>query len=45
MPFLAQELFDSRWSFCANYVTGRRFRFRSSASVIAELNTWHAACR
>lgn len=64
MPFLAQELFDSRWyhpsgatvvpggmlasrgcparcTFCANYVTGRKFRFRSAANVIAELNAWH----
>jgi anaerobic magnesium-protoporphyrin IX monomethyl ester cyclase len=65
MPFLAQDLFDSRWynpsglsvipggmlasrgcparcTFCANYVTGRKFRFRSPANVVAELNTWHA---
>ena len=67
MPFLAQELFDSRWyhpagatvvpggmlasrgcparcTFCANYVTGRKFRFRSTANVIAELNAWHDRC-
>ncbi len=65
MPWVAQELFDSRWydpsgrtvipggmlasrgcparcTFCANYVTGRSFRFRSSANVVAELNSWHA---
>ncbi len=32
----------ARCTFCANYVTGRRFRFRSAASVVAELNAYHA---
>ena len=29
-------------TFCSNHVTGRRFRHRSTASVIAELRTEHA---
>lgn len=28
-------------TFCANYVTGRGFRFRSAAGVVEELNTYH----
>ena len=39
---LASRGCPARCTFCANYVTGRRFRFRSNANVIAELNTWHA---
>lgn len=31
----------SRCTFCANYVTGRRFRHRSAESVIDELETLH----
>jgi radical SAM superfamily enzyme YgiQ (UPF0313 family) len=34
----------ARCTFCANYVTGRRFRFRSAASVVAELNAYHQRC-
>jgi radical SAM superfamily enzyme YgiQ (UPF0313 family) len=32
----------ARCTFCANYVTGRRFRHRSAASVVSELNALHA---
>jgi radical SAM superfamily enzyme YgiQ (UPF0313 family) len=32
----------ARCTFCANVVTGRGFRFRSPASVVAELKAWHA---
>ena len=32
----------ARCTFCANYVTGRGFRWRSSECVIAELNAYHA---
>jgi anaerobic magnesium-protoporphyrin IX monomethyl ester cyclase len=31
----------ARCTFCANYVTGRGFRFRSAASVVDELNAYH----
>lgn len=31
----------ARCTFCANYVTGRRFRYRSAAGVVAELNAYH----
>jgi anaerobic magnesium-protoporphyrin IX monomethyl ester cyclase len=31
----------ARCTFCANYVTGRRFRHRSAANVIAEIRTMH----
>lgn len=31
----------ARCTFCANYVTGRTFRYRSAASVVAELNAYH----
>jgi anaerobic magnesium-protoporphyrin IX monomethyl ester cyclase len=31
----------ARCTFCANYVTGRGFRFRSSESVVHELNLYH----
>ena len=31
----------ARCTFCANYVTGRRFRFRSAAHVVDELNAYH----
>jgi anaerobic magnesium-protoporphyrin IX monomethyl ester cyclase len=31
----------ARCTFCANYVTGRGFRYRAAASVVAELNAWH----
>jgi anaerobic magnesium-protoporphyrin IX monomethyl ester cyclase len=31
----------ARCTFCANYVTGRGFRHRSAASVVAELNAYH----
>jgi radical SAM superfamily enzyme YgiQ (UPF0313 family) len=34
----------ARCTFCANYVTGRGFRYRSAASVVAELNAYHARC-
>jgi len=33
----------ARCTFCANYVTGRRFRFRSAADVVAELRAAHLA--
>jgi anaerobic magnesium-protoporphyrin IX monomethyl ester cyclase len=39
---LASRGCPARCTFCANYVTGRKFRFRSSANVIAELRAWHA---
>jgi anaerobic magnesium-protoporphyrin IX monomethyl ester cyclase len=32
----------ARCTFCANYVTGRRFRYRSAANVVDELNASHA---
>lgn len=32
----------ARCTFCANYVTGRGFRYRSGENVAAELNAWHA---
>jgi radical SAM superfamily enzyme YgiQ (UPF0313 family) len=32
----------ARCTFCANYVTGRRFRYRSAANVVAELRRYHA---
>ncbi len=32
----------AKCTFCANYVTGRRFRHRAAASVVAELNAFHA---
>ncbi|HSR42324.1 MAG TPA: radical SAM protein, partial [Longimicrobiales bacterium] len=32
----------ARCTFCANYVTGRGFRFRSAEDVIDELNAYHA---
>jgi len=32
----------ARCTFCANYVTGRRFRYRSAGAVIDELNAYHA---
>ena len=31
----------ARCTFCANYVTGRGFRYRSSDSVVDELNRYH----
>ncbi len=31
----------ARCTFCANYVTGRGFRYRSAASVVDELNRFH----
>lgn len=31
----------ARCTFCANYVTGRRFRYRSAAGVVSELNEYH----
>jgi len=31
----------ARCTFCANYVTGRSFRYRSPVSVIAEISAWH----
>jgi len=34
----------ARCTFCANYVTGRGFRYRSPANVVAELNAYHARC-
>jgi len=39
---LASRGCPARCTFCANYVTGRKFRFRSPENVVAELNTWHA---
>jgi radical SAM superfamily enzyme YgiQ (UPF0313 family) len=34
----------ARCTFCANYVTGRSFRYRSAPGVIAEIEAWHARC-
>jgi anaerobic magnesium-protoporphyrin IX monomethyl ester cyclase len=34
----------ARCTFCANYVTGRSFRYRSASGVIAEINAWHEGC-
>lgn len=34
----------AKCTFCANYVTGRGFRHRSSANVVAELNAYHKRC-
>ncbi len=34
----------ARCTFCANYVTGRSFRYRSAPGVIAEVNAWHESC-
>ena len=34
----------ARCTFCANYVTGRGFRYRSSANVVAEVNSYHKLC-
>ena len=34
----------ARCTFCANYVTGRSFRYRSAANVITEINAWHERC-
>ena len=31
-------------TFCANYVTGRRFRHRSAGDVVAEIRAWHDLC-
>ncbi len=31
----------ARCTFCANHVTGRRFRHRSAEGVVAEINEWH----
>jgi len=31
----------ARCTFCANYVTGRGFRYRSPANVVEELNAYH----
>ena len=31
----------ARCTFCANYVTGRTFRYRSAENVVAELNAYH----
>lgn len=31
----------ARCTFCANYVTGRSFRYRSSENVVAEIRAWH----
>jgi anaerobic magnesium-protoporphyrin IX monomethyl ester cyclase len=31
----------ARCTFCANYVTGRKFRHRSPANVVEELSAWH----
>ncbi|MGD2079470.1 MAG: radical SAM protein [Chloroflexota bacterium] len=31
----------ARCTFCANYVTGRRFRYRSAEDVVDELNAYH----
>jgi radical SAM superfamily enzyme YgiQ (UPF0313 family) len=38
---LASRGCPARCTFCANYVTGRQFRFRSCANVTAELRAWH----
>lgn len=34
----------ARCTFCANYVTGRSFRYRSAANVTDEINAWHDRC-
>ncbi|MGE0116917.1 MAG: radical SAM protein [Dongiaceae bacterium] len=34
----------ARCTFCANYVTGRSFRYRSATAVTAEINAWHERC-
>ena len=39
---LASRGCPARCTFCANYVTGRKIRFRSPGNVIGELNAWHA---
>jgi radical SAM superfamily enzyme YgiQ (UPF0313 family) len=31
----------ARCTFCANYVTGRAFRYRSTDSVVQEIEAWH----
>jgi anaerobic magnesium-protoporphyrin IX monomethyl ester cyclase len=31
----------SHCTFCANYVTGRNFRYRSAENVVSELNSYH----
>ena len=35
----------ARCTFCANYVTGRAFRYRSAQNVTREINAWHEQCR
>ena len=34
----------ARCTFCANHVTGRRFRHRSAAGVVAEIRGYHELC-
>ena len=34
----------ARCTFCANYVTGRTFRYRSARAVVDELNAYHEYC-
>jgi len=34
----------ARCTFCANAVTGRSFRYRSSGNVTCEINAWHDRC-
>jgi radical SAM superfamily enzyme YgiQ (UPF0313 family) len=34
----------ARCTFCANYVTGRSFRYRSARNVTEEINAWHQSC-
>lgn len=34
----------ARCTFCANYVTGRSFRYRSAENIVTELNAYHARC-
>ena len=34
----------ARCTFCANYVTGRSFRYRSARNVTDEINAWHERC-
>lgn len=34
----------ARCTFCANHVTGRRFRHRSAENVTDEINAWHQLC-
>jgi radical SAM superfamily enzyme YgiQ (UPF0313 family) len=34
----------ARCTFCANYVTGRRFRYRAASDVTAEIKAWHERC-